>query len=145
MIKIFYIITLSIGIFGSARANAEKPASLSTPMVNNPVDITSIFQVLMALFVVVIAIFVVAWVFKKYSSNYGQGMQGIKVITALSLGGKEKAVVIQVGDEQIMLGVSPGYVRKIHDLEQPLQLNERPENSSFLSKLNQEIQKVVTK
>lgn len=122
-----------------------KPASLATPMAGNPIDVTSLFQVLMALFVVVAAIFVVAWLFKRYSMDYGQGNQGIKVVSAISLGGKEKAVVLQVGEEQIMLGVSPGYVKKIHSLTTPIKSRTNESSGSFLAKLNQEIHKVVNK
>jgi flagellar protein FliO/FliZ len=47
----------------------------------------------------------------------GQRMQ---VISALSVGARERVVLIQVGEKQMLLGVAPGRVNYIKELEQTL-------------------------
>jgi len=132
-----------VPVMDSYSATTDGP--MASTLSANPIDVTSIFQVLTALFIVIIVIFALAWVFKKYGANYGATGSTMKVVSAISLGGKEKAVVLQVGDEQLVIGVSPGYVKKLHVLEKPINIIESNESSSFLNKLNQELHKVVTK
>jgi len=116
-----------------------------TTLPSSPVDVGSVFQVIAALLVIVFLILAMSWMYKKYGASYISHNSGLKVVSALSLGGKEKAVLIQVGDEQVLLGVSPGYVRKIHDVNEPISVNENFAENNFIAKLNKEISKVVNK
>ena len=47
----------------------------------------------------------------------------LKVITGLSLSPRDRLVVVQVGDKQLLLGLSPGRIQTLHVLEVPLDMS----------------------
>lgn len=80
----------------------------------------SFVQVTIALAIVLAAVFAAAWLMQRLR-NFGGGQAGsIKVITSVALGAKERAVVVQVGRQQLLLGVAPGRVTTLHVLAEPL-------------------------
>jgi flagellar protein FliO/FliZ len=103
----------------AARA-AESPlfAAPQTAVPSTGAD--SFVQVTIALAVVLAAVFAAAWLMQRLR-NFGGGQAGsIKVITSVALGAKERAVVVQVGRQQLLLGVAPGRVTTLHVLAEPL-------------------------
>lgn len=79
----------------------------------------SLFQLLFGLIVVLAAIGVTALLLRRLG-RLPQGAGTLRVIAGLSLGARERAVLIQVGDKQILLGVAPGRVQALHVLERPV-------------------------
>ena len=85
----------------------------------DPMAAGSLLQLLFGLIVVLIAIGVPAWLLRRLG-RLPQGAGALRVIAGLSLGARERAVLIQVGDKQILLGVAPGGVQPLHVLERPV-------------------------
>jgi len=84
-------------------------------------------QVTFALLIVLVAIFAVAWVARRvrgFSNRVAGG--SIDVLADVSLGQKERAVLLKVGAKQILLGVAPGRVNTLHVLDEPLELTKPP-------------------
>jgi flagellar protein FliO/FliZ len=55
--------------------------------------------------------------------GFGNRVSGaIDVIADIPLGAKERAVLLKVGQKQILVGVAPGRVNTLHVLEEPLDL-----------------------
>lgn len=132
-------------LFGaSALAEDINNADVVTAVNASPINISSIFQVIAALLVIIILIVSLSWFFRKYGNTFSMNNANMKVISALSLGGKEKAVLIQVGEEQILIGVSPGSIRKIHVLNNNI-IETEALADSFIVKLNKELRKVISK
>ncbi|AEY02418.1 hypothetical protein GU3_13325 [Oceanimonas sp. GK1] len=52
------------------------------------------------------------------------GNRQLRVVTSLALGHKEKLVVVQVGEEQWLLGITPQNINRLGKLEQPLDMPE---------------------
>jgi flagellar protein FliO/FliZ len=48
------------------------------------------------------------------------------VISTLPLGQKERAVLVRVGKQQILLGVAPGRVTTLHVLSEPVDVTTPP-------------------
>lgn len=72
------------------------------------------------LLLVLIAIVVLAWVFRRVQ-GVGQPAAGaLQVKATLPLGPRERILLLQVGEEQIVVGASGGGLRTLHVLEQPL-------------------------
>ena len=44
----------------------------------------------------------------------------MRVLSSVSVGQRERAVLLQVGDQQVLVGVGPGNVRKIHVFDEPV-------------------------
>ena len=52
------------------------------------------------------------------------GSDRLRVVASLAVGQRERVVVVQVGDSQVMLGVAPGRVELLERLEKPLAAKE---------------------
>lgn len=44
----------------------------------------------------------------------------LRIVTGLSLSPRDRLVVVQVGSQQLLLGLSPGRIQTLHVLEEPL-------------------------
>ncbi|MDP5290720.1 flagellar biosynthetic protein FliO [Oceanimonas sp. CHS3-5] len=64
------------------------------------------------------------------------GNRQLRVITSLALGHKEKLVVVQVGEEQWLLGITPQNINRLGKLEQPL---EAPQAGKLLTGKRDEV------
>lgn len=58
-----------------------------------------------------------AWLVKRYVQVPGMGKGQIKILGGISLGPRERAVLISVGGERVLLGVAPGRVQTLHVLQ----------------------------
>lgn len=113
--------------------NQSKNKEISQP------DVTSgLLQVTMGLFVVLLIIAGAAWLTRRFGNFQISAGGNLRVIGGLHLSAREKLVVVQVGEEQLLLGVAPGRVSTLHVLGQPLDthLDHKHVSSNFLDKLN---------
>jgi len=142
---LIYILSLLLLCPAQAFSETEQKGQHITTPPSGPLEVTAVFQVLAALIFIIILIIALAWAYRRYGYISSAGGSSMKVVSAISLGGKEKAVLLQVGEDQVLLGVSPGYVRKIHDIKEPVRSVEENNPTSFVSRLNLELQKVLGK
>jgi flagellar protein FliO/FliZ len=125
---------LAISLAGLAHA-AEKP--FAAPQLNHtPASPAGgLAQVTLSLLLVLAAIFAAAWALKRLRGVGQRGAKTLHVVADLSLGPKERAVLIQVGQQQLLVGVAPGQVTTLHVLtenistEQPA-IGDAPVNPS---------------
>jgi flagellar protein FliO/FliZ len=81
-------------------------------------------QVTLSLMLVLAAVFAAAWVVRRMR-NFGRpGAGAINIIADIALGQKERAVLIQVGAQQLLVGVAPGRVNTLHVLAEPVRTND---------------------
>jgi flagellar protein FliO/FliZ len=71
----------------------------------------------MGLVVVVALILGLAWVLKKYGRLPVNNQVDMKILGGLSLGTRERAVLVQVEGRRLLLGVAPGRVATLHVLD----------------------------
>lgn len=71
---------------------------------------TSVIQVILSLAFVIVLIYAVAWYIRRMQLTTSGSGQAMRVVTALSVGARERVVLVQVGEEQMLLGVAPGRV-----------------------------------
>ena len=113
---------------------AVKPALAADPM-------ASAGKVAMFLVLVVGMIFVLAWLVNKTRAGQWAGNSGqLKTLAVLPLGAKEKIAVIQVGDQQLVVGVTPHQITTLATLDTPLTTEERAP-ASFAEVLKMAIHK----
>ena len=117
---------------------AADEETLPPPSVTDPVGVGDFFQVFLGLAIVVIAIVAMAWVIKRtgYVNTRANGQ--LKVIGGLTLTQRERLLLIQVGKKQLLLGVSPGRISTLHELEENIDVHAdaKPSMDSFASKLH---------
>ena len=81
-------------------------------------------QVTLSLMLVLAAVFAAAWLVRRFR-NFGRpGAGAIEIVADVALGTKERAVLIQVGAQQLLLGVAPGRVNTLHVLAEPVRTND---------------------
>jgi flagellar protein FliO/FliZ len=88
----------------------------------HPVGVGGLGEVAFALIVVLAAIFVVAWIVRRMRVAGNRVGSAIDILADVHLGQKERAVLLKVGQTQILLGVAPGRVNTLHVLAEPLDL-----------------------
>lgn len=105
---------------GQAVAAAEAAAG---------VDVSSLVRMILGLGVVIAAIIGLAW-FLRRLGGVGHNVGGqLRVIGGLAVGQRERVVLIQVGQQQLLVGVAPGRVQTLHVLEEPLEGPLEPKGS----------------
>lgn len=80
----------------------------------------------LALLLVLVAVFAVAWLVKNLRRFGNRVGNAVDVLADIPLGQKERAVLIKVGETQLLLGVAPGRVNTLHVLPVPIELNRPP-------------------
>lgn len=90
----------------------------TNPKLNSPTD-GALLPLLMALVAIILLIYGLAWLARKFNftPNHHHHM---KTITSLSLGGRERIVIIEVQGVQYALGVTPHSVNQLFKLEEPI-------------------------
>jgi flagellar protein FliO/FliZ len=85
-----------------------------------PSGIASLGQVTLALGLVLALIFVAAWLMRRLKGFGKTGTGALDIIADLPLSQKERAVLIRVGTQQVLIGVAPGRVTTLHVLTEPV-------------------------
>ena len=112
----------------------------------DPLSASSIANMFMGLGLVLAIIFVMAWVVKRMGGMQLAGSQRLKVLAGLSVGTREKVVLIQVENKRIVLGVAQGQVNTLHVLDGEYENNEAESfntGADFKDKLIQALSKTI--
>jgi len=107
-------------------------------------DLTaSMFKVMGGLLVVILAIFASAWFFRRFGNMQSISNKSLKIIGGLSISQKDRVILLQVGEEQLLVGVSPGRIQTLHVLNKPVEIEESGEQDKqkFSAQLNSAIKK----
>jgi flagellar protein FliO/FliZ len=73
----------------------------------------NLFQTILALLFVLAILAGLAWFVKRYGPRAAGGSANLRVVGAISLGGRERVMVIEVGDQWIVVGASPGRINAL--------------------------------
>jgi len=97
-------------LYGAPQAQASAPV----------VGAGGLLQVMFSLLLVLAAVFAAAWLMRRLRGFPRRGSQTINVLAEVALGTKERAVLLQVGKDQVLVGVAPGQVNTLHVLSEPI-------------------------
>jgi len=92
-----------------------------------PSNSANYLHVFLVLICIIAFIFIIAFIARRIFKVSGKFNDQLEVLGGLNVGSKEQIVLIQVGEEQLLVGVSPGRVSKIHKLDVPLSLKSSPQ------------------
>jgi flagellar biosynthetic protein FliO len=73
-------------------------------------------QVTLALLIVLGVLFAAAWGMRRFKVFTQKGQTALEVVQGISLGPKERAVLINVQGRKLLLGVAPGCVNLLLEL-----------------------------
>jgi len=107
--------------FMPGMANATGPAGISTA--------GGAVQIIFGLIMVLGVMMLIAWLFKRYAPGIGQNNSVARIVGGVNVGNRERVLVIEVAGRWLVVGVSPGQVTSIANLEagqdSTEQLNQR--------------------
>jgi len=75
-----------------------------------------LLQTIFALLLVLGLLIGLAWLLKRYGPKPGGGLANLRVVGALNIGGRERIMVVEVGDQWIVVGAAPGRVNALHTM-----------------------------
>ncbi len=100
----------------SELALSAEPSIVGSKSVE-PVSMANLTQWTVGLIFVLLMILLVAWSVKRFTSLGTSPKGNLRVLSGISLGNREKAVLIKAGNHHLLLGVSPGRVVNLHTFE----------------------------
>jgi flagellar biosynthetic protein FliO len=110
---------------------ATQSSTIPSYFPNNPVEskrtlgAVDFLNSLLFLLAIIALIMMLAWIFKRTGLTPGLGNQVIKVVSAVPIGQKEKIALIEVGNQQLLIGVTPGNIQKLLILETPIKVEDK--------------------
>jgi flagellar protein FliO/FliZ len=102
----------AVGAAAAASAPFAAPTHVALPSTAG-----GLVRVMLALMLVLAAIFTAAWLSRRVRSVGGARSSSLDVLAQLPLGPRERAVLIRVGGQQLLIGVATGCIRTLHVLE----------------------------
>lgn len=98
----------------SGQVSAGEPASAM------PAFEEQLVQVLGGLAMVLALVAALAWLVRRLNGARIAGARNLRLVAGISLGSRERILVVEVGEVQLVVGVAPGRVQALHVLDRPL-------------------------
>ena len=129
--------TLPAGAWAVDKVTHALPAKT----INEPLGAGNLLQLSFGLMVVLAAIVGSAWLLRRYGRLQTGAEGALRIIGGLSMGPRERVVLVQVGKQQLLLGVAPGRIQTLHVLDEPVMDATSPTPSAFVEKLTAALKK----
>lgn len=123
--------------------NADKASAQVTlgEAVPQPGDYFS--QILLSLIFILMIIFAAAWLLRRYGRFPGVAEGNLRVLGALSVGPRERILLLQAGKEQIVVGVTTSKISKLHQLSEPVEVEQKPLSNFAGGAFSQRLQEAM--
>lgn len=96
----------------SAGLCASTAHAAATP--KDPLSGANVISVFLGLVVVVALLLAAAWMIRRFQRIQAPREGALQVTAQLSLGLKERVILLRVGDENVLVGCTPGSIRPLH-------------------------------
>ncbi|MDQ1832655.1 flagellar biosynthetic protein FliO [Massilia scottii] len=141
----------SLAVAAPAAAPVTTPAAAAVQPAPGPMagpSAGNLLQTIFALTLVLALLGAMVWFMKRYGPQAAAGAAQMRTVGALSLGGRERIIVVEVGDQWIVVGASPGRVNALATMPKqetppggPAVLANGPASGTFAEWLKQTIDK----
>jgi flagellar protein FliO/FliZ len=126
MIRVLTITALS-AVSRIGEAMPAKPAAV-------PVGPADVLNLGTGLILVIGAILVTGWLYARTQKLRGGNSDLIRIIASQPLGTKERVLLLQVADQQLLVGMTSSQVQTLHVFDKPIAIAEAP-TSGFAERL----------
>lgn len=96
------------------------------------------------LLAVIAVIYGCAWIIRRMNGMTGMNNNAIKVVSVMAIGARERIALIEVGGQQILLGITPSAIRTLQVFEEPIVDAGKPNSGDFARRLQSMIGKSWT-
>ncbi len=86
--------------------------------------VAALMKLIFGLLAVIASIFVLAKVLPRMGAMRLLGNKEFRVLASLAVGSKERIVLLQAGEQQILVGVTPASINPIHVVQGQIKLEE---------------------
>lgn len=97
--------------------------------------VPSVGRLLLGLLAVLALLLVCAWLVRRGGWHGHGGV--IKVLSQTAVGTRERVVLVQVGEQQLLLGVTPQQINLLHQLPEPVAITSAGGGQKFAEQLAQ--------
>lgn len=104
--------------------------------VPDPLGGDSLLRLAGGMLLVLALVFGAAWLLRRLQRLQGINHGKLRVVAGLAVGQRERVLVVQVGEQQLLLGVAPGSVKKLHELPEPMTTASESETAPFARELS---------
>ncbi len=95
-------------------------------------------QIAMSLIFILLIIFAAAWLLKRFGRINGVAGEQMKVLGVMTLGQRERVVLMSVGKQQLLIGVTASRVSLLYELDEPVTVeSEKPVSGAFAARLQE--------
>jgi flagellar protein FliO/FliZ len=101
----------------------------------SPLSVGSLTQLTLSLVAIVALILAIGWVLKRLKLAAPRGSGDIAVLDELSVGPRERIVLVRVGDSQVLVGVGTGGIVPLSPLANPIVLQTNARAPAFAERL----------
>lgn len=122
-----------IGLISEKAYAADNVKSQVLNTVHEPISSGQVMQTILGLIAVIVAIFCTAWMAKRISGGLCSRNNILRIVAQVAVGPRERVVLLQLAETQILLGVSPGRVNKLYVLDKPININSTLDVKSPMS------------
>ncbi len=132
----FFCATLALAALPAFAQEGAPVRAPATPVI----DASEIASLGVSLVIVIAAILVVGWMYSRMRAGGGKGADVIDVIASRPLGPKERLMIIQIADQQLLVGMTASQLQTLHIFEAPV-VNRSPRGgeTGFASRLRSAI------
>ena len=120
---------LALPLSALAAEPVVSAAATAAPAVSAGVG-GQLMQLVMGLLLVLGLIFALAWLLRRVQNTGTRQGQVIELISSRALGARDRLVLVQVGDEQILLGLTPGRITPLHVLKELVQVPDTAQKAT---------------
>lgn len=93
----------------------------------SPLSVGSLWQLCLSLFAIVALILVISWALKRLKLAGPRGSGEIAILDELSVGPRDRIMLIRVGESQVLVGVSAAGLVPLTPLAAPIVLKGTPQ------------------
>lgn len=112
----FYRLTIFLVLMMDASLLCAEPIIKEAKALPAPVTGGTVIQWFIGLMIVLAMIIGFSWLLRRYGNMTGGSGSGLKILGGVSVGTREKVLLLQAGKKQLVIGVAPGQVRTLHVL-----------------------------
>lgn len=90
-------------------------------------------KVIFSLAIVLVVFYVFVYVFKKYVGGPLKSNSSIRMLGGISVGSKEKIIIVEAGKVNLLVGVSGYGITKLHQFEENELVNLQEDQNSMMT------------
>ena len=93
---------------------------MDKPVIEAPEILSLGFSVIVVVGVVIL----LGWLYSRLRFNGGAGSNTINIVATRGLGPKERLLLVEVGDKQLLVGMTAASVQTLHTFDRPVVADE---------------------